>query len=111
MLMKKMDYEFEAYIQKLKSELDATFGSGTVSAHIEISPVILCQQAEDDDNFSMVSCDLLCDAPSAGYDINIIVQTERNFEELDSPRVTSLEEAINLAMLIAQQVQGFQIYP
>ncbi|PSF22240.1 hypothetical protein C6985_12105 [Escherichia coli] len=111
MLMKKMDYEFEAYIQKLKCELDATFGSGTVSAHIEISPVILCQHAEDDDNFSMVSCDLLCDAPSAGYDINIIVQTERNFEELDSPRVTSLEEAKNLAMLIAQQVQGFQIYP
>ncbi len=111
MLMKKIDIEFEAYIQKLKPELDATFGSGTVSAHIEISPVILCQQAKDDDNFSMVSCDLFCDAPSAGYDINIIVQPERNFEELDSPRVTSLEEAKNLALLIAQQVQSFKIYP
>lgn len=109
--MIEIDEEFESYIQKLKPELYATFGSGTVIAHIDFSPAVLSQQVEDSEDFSMVACDLVCDFPASTYDINIIIETQRNFDELDTPRVNTLEEAQNLAMLIAQQVQGFQIYP
>ncbi|MDE4745168.1 hypothetical protein ABK814_18205 [Enterobacter hormaechei] len=109
--MIKIDEKFDSYIQKLKTELYATFGSGTVIAHIDFSPAVLSPQTEDSIDFSMVACDLVCDFPAATYDINIIVETQRNFDELDTPRVSTLEEAKNLAILIAQQVQGFQIYP
>ncbi|HII3107395.1 hypothetical protein UXO40_22925 [Enterobacter hormaechei] len=109
-LMKNTDETFESYIQKLKAEIEAIFGLGTVIAHIDFSPAVLSPQAEDSEVFSMVACDLVCDFPAATYDINIIVETQRNFDELDTPRVNTLEEAKNLAMLIAQQVQGFLIY-
>ncbi|MEH4714410.1 hypothetical protein PO360_21795 [Enterobacter ludwigii] len=109
--MNKIDETFEAYIQKLKPEIKAIFGSGTVIAHIDFSPAVLSPQAEVNEDFSMVACDLVCDFPAATYDINIIVETQRNFDELDTPLVLTLDEAKNLAMLIAQLVQGFQIYP
>ncbi|EBL8166433.1 hypothetical protein DFU13_24305 [Salmonella enterica] len=102
-------HEAEKYIERLNPEIKRRFGNGFVVAHIEIEPPILAANGEGDS--CLVACDLWCENPSAAYDINILVEDKTNFDVLDTPIVTSLEDAKNLALLIAKQVDDFKFHP
>lgn len=97
------------YLERLASELKRYFGSGFVTAHIESEPAVLSMNSDDD--FLMVACDLVCDDPTATYDINIIVQAESDLNDVSTPIVRTLEDAKTLAILIARQVNDFKVYP
>lgn len=107
--MDKLNAEMQDYIDRLAPELLRYFGSGFVTAHIESEPAVLSMNSDHD--FSMVACDLVCDDPAATYDINIIVQDESDFDDVSTPKVRTLDDAKNLAMIIARQVNDFKVYP
>ncbi|EBZ6776915.1 hypothetical protein GQG94_004736 [Salmonella enterica] len=102
-------HESEDYIERLIPEIKRRFGNGFVIAHIEIEPPVLAANGEGD--LCLVACDLWCENPSAVYDINILVEDKANYDVLDTPIVTSLEDAKNLALLISKQVKDFKIHP
>ncbi|MBJ6592997.1 hypothetical protein JGT96_20450 [Enterobacter hormaechei] len=102
-----MNHEVSCYIDRLKVEIKKTFNDGIVVAYIEIEPPILTMEGKDD--ISSVSCDLWCDDPSSAYDINILIKEVVDFSVLDTPVVTTLDEAKSLALIIGQQVSGYKI--
>ncbi|WP_407200920.1 hypothetical protein [Enterobacter cloacae] len=57
---------------------------------------------EGKDDTSLVACDLWCDDPSSAYDINILIKGVADFSVLDTPVVTTLDEAKSLALIIGQ---------
>lgn len=99
--------ETQGYLDRLTSEMAKIFGSGIVTAHIEVQPILL---GGKEDDMAIVACDLWCDEPPAGYDINILVKSHANLSVLDTPIVTNIEDAEKLAMLIAQQVHNYELY-
>ncbi|EOZ5728405.1 MULTISPECIES: hypothetical protein [Enterobacter cloacae complex] len=102
-----MNHEVSCYIDRLKVEIKKNFNDGIVVAYIEIEPPILTMEGKDDT--SLVACDLWCDDPSSAYDINILIKGVADFSVLDTPVVTTLDEAKSLALIIGQQVSSYKI--
>jgi len=102
-----MNPEVGCYIDRLKADIKKTFNDGIVVAYIEIEPPVLTMDGKDD--IAMVACDLWCDDPSSAYDINILIGDKSDFSELDTPVVTTLDEAKSLAIIIGQQVSNYKI--
>lgn len=102
-----MNHEVSCYIDRLKVEIKKNFNDGIVVAYIEIEPPILTMEGKDDT--SLVACDLWCDDPSSAYDINILIKRVADFSVLDTPVVTTLDEAKSLALIIGQQVSSYKI--
>lgn len=102
-----MNQEINFYIERLKVEFNNIFENGNVVAHIVVEPPVLTMDGKDDT--SLVACDLWCADPSAGYDISILIDEKPDFSKLDTPVVTTLDEAKSLAIIIGQQVSSYQI--
>ena len=102
-----MNHDFTCYIERLKVKFKNIFQNGIVVAHIEIEPPVLTMDGKDD--ISLVACDLWCDAPSACYDISILIDEKPDFSKLKAPVVTTLDVAKSLAIIIGQQVSSYKI--
>ncbi|TCD12265.1 hypothetical protein E0D81_21770 [Lelliottia amnigena] len=102
-----MNPEVMLYIDRLNAEIKNIFNDGIVVAYIEDEPPVLTMDGKNDT--SLVACDLWCDNPSSGYDINILIEDVADFSVLDTPVVTTLDDAKSLAVLIGKQVSSYKI--
>jgi len=102
-----MNAEVGFYIDRLKAEIKNIFNDGIVIAYIEAEPPVLTMDGKDDT--SLVACDLWCDNPSSAYDINILIEDVADFSVVDTPVVTTLDDAKSLAVLIGQQVSSYEV--
>lgn len=102
-----MKHEVNCYIERLNTQIKKTFKDGNVVAHITIEPILMPMYGQPD--MSIVACDLWCDEPRSAYDINILIKEVSDFSVLDTPVVTTLDEAKSLAMIIGQQVSSYTI--
>lgn len=102
-----MNKDVSCYIDRLNVKIKNTFKDGIVVAYIDIDPQVLAVEGTDD--LALIACDLWCDDPSSAYDINILIKGVTDFSVLDTPVVTTLDEAKSLALIIGQQVSSYKI--
>lgn len=82
----------DLYLDRLKTELKRTFGSGYITVYVDYEPTIISCGS----TLNLIACDFFCENPPAEFSLNIIVSPDENYTDLDEPLVMNARAAKNL---------------